>query len=129
MDTQTLDPQIRAVLEPKVAAGISWLDTHDPGWPGRIDLDRLDLSGPSSCVLGQLESRHSGDGYDGYVERYHPSVRECGFLLDTTDVLRLLPPLPPEAYEDNVRRHIFLTGYPVLTQIWKERITALRAAT
>jgi hypothetical protein len=37
-----------------VAAGAAFLDERMPGWPERIDLDKLDLSGCWRCVLGQL---------------------------------------------------------------------------
>ncbi len=50
----------------RVAAGVAWLDEHDPGWwrtdapedPTRgrdaqpIDLGRLSLSSPCGCILG-----------------------------------------------------------------------------
>lgn len=48
----------------RVAAGVAWLDEHDPGWwredapehltrdAQPIDLDRLDIDDPCRCVLG-----------------------------------------------------------------------------
>lgn len=37
-----------------VQRGVAWLDTHVPGWAERIRLDRLDIGGQYSCILGQL---------------------------------------------------------------------------
>lgn len=42
-----------------VAAGAEWLDEHEPGWEGRIDLAKLDLSDSCRCVLGQVAPEHS----------------------------------------------------------------------
>jgi hypothetical protein len=41
------------ILKQRVASGITWLDENRPGWLDRIDLDRLDLSSPCRCILGQ----------------------------------------------------------------------------
>lgn len=38
----------------RVAAGAGLLDEHAPGWADRIDIDRLNISLCSRCVLGQL---------------------------------------------------------------------------
>jgi len=48
----------------RVAAGVAWLDQHQPGWRGRVDLGRLDLScgtylradpNQCGCVAAQLD--------------------------------------------------------------------------
>ena len=41
-----------------VAAGVAYLDEHDPGWwrrdvSGAIDLKRLDVGDGTTCILGQ----------------------------------------------------------------------------
>jgi hypothetical protein len=38
----------------EVAAGIAWLDEHQPGWTERINLNRLCLSSTDECVLCQI---------------------------------------------------------------------------
>lgn len=38
----------------RVALGATWLDLHYPGWVDAIDLDTLDISNCTSCVLGQV---------------------------------------------------------------------------
>ena len=47
-------------IEP-VAAGSRWLDEHVPGWEQRIDLETLDVTNCTMCVLGQVY----GDFIDG----------------------------------------------------------------
>ncbi len=42
-------------LHVSVGRGIELLDRHGPeGWRQLLDLERLDLSQPEDCVLGQL---------------------------------------------------------------------------
>src|SRR6266702_235461 len=36
--------QAQEVTAARVAAGVAWLDLHQPGWRERGDLDRLDMS-------------------------------------------------------------------------------------
>lgn len=61
MTAPTLAARVAAV----VAAGVAWLDEHDPTWwredatpvttlhdSEPIDLDRLDLNDPCGCILG-----------------------------------------------------------------------------
>jgi hypothetical protein len=38
----------------RVARGAALLDSYDPQWYDKIDLDTLDLGNTSWCVLGQL---------------------------------------------------------------------------
>ena len=54
-------------LEDRIALGTQFLDDVKPGWVELIDRDSLDLSEPSSCILGQLfapeaEARRLADG-------------------------------------------------------------------
>lgn len=50
-------------LNERIALGTQFLDSVKPGWAGEIDLEELDLSMPSSCVLGQLFEAEA-DAYD-----------------------------------------------------------------
>lgn len=43
-----------ATIAARVADGVQLLDEHVPGWVDRIDVDRLDVSHPGNCPLGQL---------------------------------------------------------------------------
>lgn len=57
-------------LELTVEAGAAWLDRVKPGWPQLIDLQRLDMSMPTSCVLGQVfeeEALHDDYTPSGYT--------------------------------------------------------------
>jgi hypothetical protein len=38
----------------RIATGVLFLDSTQPGWRDKIDILKLDLSEPRSCVLGQL---------------------------------------------------------------------------
>ena len=40
--------------EERVAVGASLLDRVMPGWPAKIELERLDIQSCTCCVLGQL---------------------------------------------------------------------------
>jgi hypothetical protein len=33
----------------RVAAGVRWLDEHEPGWRDRIDVETLDVGDPCGC--------------------------------------------------------------------------------
>lgn len=124
MNTEVLDQAIRFELGRRADRGIDWLNDNDPGWLDRIEVALLDMENGSSCVLGQL-----GGSYRDYTDRVSVPTAACGFVMATADVMDAVPyvPLTVDA-EDDVYRHIRTTGYPVLTEVWKERITALQAA-
>lgn len=44
----------RAVLEGRVSQGVSFLDSHHPGWAMKVDIDALEGDCPRHCVSGQL---------------------------------------------------------------------------
>ncbi len=43
-----------STIAERVAAGVAWLDENRPDWWLDVDLDKLVLSSPCRCVLGQL---------------------------------------------------------------------------
>lgn len=76
-DTATLDAP---TVAERVAAGVAWLDQHDPGWwredaqgrgepheSGPIDLGRLLMRNPCRCVLG-FRWGHFGEAPIGIAE-------------------------------------------------------------
>ena len=42
-----------SILSRRAECGAELLDRASPGWANEIDLDRLDIGCPISCVLGQ----------------------------------------------------------------------------
>ncbi len=65
-----LDP--RAITRDLVAAGIKLLDERIPGWEKSIDLEDLELSSSSECILGQLFDHSYGDGLNRLDIRGEP---------------------------------------------------------
>jgi len=45
---------VTASVAARVGRGMALLDERVPGWVDRIDVDRLDVSHPGDCPLGQL---------------------------------------------------------------------------
>lgn len=41
--------------DPTIAAGVTWLDEHYPGWRQAVRVEALDMRHAACCVLGQLE--------------------------------------------------------------------------
>jgi len=58
-----------------VSRGVGWLNKNYPGWVDKIDLNELDMSTGTNCVLGQL----------GFDVNWHDDDRdffeENGFIL------------------------------------------------
>lgn len=44
-------------IEERVQAGATFLDANVPGWWKKIDLEKLDISSPFDCIIGQLYGR------------------------------------------------------------------------
>lgn len=86
----------------RVERGAALLDARRPGWDALIDLGKLDLNNPWRCVLGQT--------YGGYAEG-----------VDT-----LFHRDPGEGYRYGFSS-VWDEGYDVLTESWRELITARRA--
>jgi hypothetical protein len=57
------EPTEDALVEARVANGARWLDEQLPGWPQMINLDRLNMTSGSLCVLGQLAPKLLPDTY------------------------------------------------------------------
>jgi hypothetical protein len=74
-----------ASVEERVAAGVAWLDEHAPDWVGRIDLERLDLTSPCRCILGQTVGdfwdviKGGGELFGGDEDQALTAVRRLGF--------------------------------------------------
>lgn len=48
-------------MNPRVEAGVEWLNENRPGWYNEIDLDRLDIYSEKRCIIGQLYGRYDYD--------------------------------------------------------------------
>jgi len=92
-------------LAAAVARGAGLLDQLFPGWLDRVDLDRLDLSDPDGCLLGQM--------YGSY-----------GLALS---VLRISEVTAADyGFQASTRWHP-RRQFAVLTAAWRDLITSRRA--
>lgn len=89
------------VTSQEVQNGIDWLNRNHPGWLDKINVDKLDQTVSSRCVLGQLH--HGENGWDAVLT-------EAGLTRDQAVVLGF----------DSVR-----TGDD--TEPWRSAILAVRA--
>jgi hypothetical protein len=103
-------------ISERVQAGATWLDQHRPGWVADIDLDRLLLSSPCRCVLGQLY----GSYYTAPVDYWQTSEYGFAALAEDAD-------LP----DDDAGLDAYEAGrdseYAELDAAWRELIAARRA--
>ena len=89
---------MKTTIKTRVKAGIAFLDAVKPNWKKKIDLDKLDLFSPYTCVIGEV--------YGGYfkgmkkleIEWHSDSATALGF------------------YEGSVM------NYPSLTKVWKQEL-------
>lgn len=64
-------------ISERVARGVEWLDVNRPGWVDAIDLERLLLSSPCDCVLGQIDGNYFTVIWSDDPNR--PDGKACGF--------------------------------------------------
>jgi len=64
----------------RVRRGAALLDEQRPGWRDGIDPDRLDISDPQLCVLGQLDGSYSDGRWNLGVAPGHESA-SYGFVV------------------------------------------------
>jgi hypothetical protein len=105
-----------ATISERVQAGATWLDEHRPGWVADIDLDRLLLSSPCRCVLGQLY----GSYYDAPVKYYDTS--DYGFATLAEDQVLPDDDASQDAYEAAIDGE-----YAELDAAWRELVATRRA--
>ena len=101
-----------AQVTAKIEGAMTVLDTLlNPGWESKIDLEKLDMSNCSSCVLGQLFGNFN-TGHYFLRDRGHIGlvVEHMVFQVRFTD-------LPGTSYA-TVRSHV-KPYYEALTLIWK----------
>lgn len=49
----------------RVAAGVAWLDSNEPGWFRQIHVAGLDMSTCRRCVMGQIHGDYEDSPMDG----------------------------------------------------------------
>jgi len=72
-----------SVHDPVIERGMALLDASAPGWEWRVDLDDLDLSSCTLCVVGQLYAGDYSGGLRALGEEDGSWIvpREVGFAL------------------------------------------------
>lgn len=55
---QASEPAPAGKYAERIAKGAALLDEKAPGWRQRIDLEALDISFPTACVVGQATGRY-----------------------------------------------------------------------
>jgi hypothetical protein len=78
----TSSPAIDTAADGEVAAGIAWLDEHQPGWDERIDLGSLNLQDDRNCIACQVAGIHAN---------FFGSVRHLGISKGLMDMGMLVP--------------------------------------
>lgn len=94
----------------RVAAGAAWLDQREPGWPERIDLDRLDLRSSGRDILGQLATGQLDEEAGARIGRWTAILLHFGLTSGTA------------AEFGFVRRDWEDEAYEALTAEWKRVI-------
>lgn len=116
------------MLSRNVRAGAALLDVADPTWFVMM-WHEIDVTYPSSCVLGQWSRRDDYDrGREMLAERTNtPDVKAMphlyGFNAPTSDTPYPLDTDEQDAYELRCDR-----DYEILTRMWKVVVRARKAA-
>lgn len=109
-----------STIAERVAAGAAWLDEHEPGWVGRIDLDVLDVADDERCIAGQLRG-----SFGEAVAGWFGDRTACGTAADLGMCLSGMECDPRTPYAEWVLLRDAI--YARLTAAWRELIAARRA--
>jgi hypothetical protein len=75
-------------IKERVAYGVRFLDSVEPGWEDKVDLVKLNMAAGDRCVLGQV----FGDYYDAAIKWFGsvdaPTARDYGFIARSHSMLR-----------------------------------------
>lgn len=123
-------------LSPYVRNGIALLDEKMPGWWRKIDVEELDLSQCTACVLGQMFADDANLTREaGYESGYDFGQEALG--LATIVGGRIPGPGDVDYYGFDVPTHVtdslgnWLSldrAYAILTRMWAAAIRSRRAA-
>jgi hypothetical protein len=95
----------------RVAAGAVWLDKNTPGWPARVDPDRIRVADPFRCPLGQLYGDFYAAPFPSVGADPHSRADLHGFDADDPDVFDQLD--AEWARLVTARRTVAVTGHEV----------------
>lgn len=98
-------------IEQRVAAGVAWLDENRSGWIDLVNLDTLDLSSCTLCVLGQLFGEYEDAPL---AAKYTPDLASTG-------------PARSRGFEVAYRTASAYREYADLTAEWRRVIESRRA--
>lgn len=69
-------------VKQRVNNGVYFLDNYAPNWREKISIEKLDMSHPDYCIMGQI-GWPKRDEYSNFAAIRFCSVSElCGFLND-----------------------------------------------
>jgi hypothetical protein len=104
----------------RIERGAALLDERAPGWRQRIDLEKLELSSCTTCVLGQVAGSTDPWGWRevrlGFGLDYS-AAEDHGFSLTDSEYL---------AIADDIEDVNDVRAYRSLTDAWKQYIEATR---
>ncbi len=114
MTNMTASSNYRKAVRRRVLAGIKWLDTNEPSWLDRIDLDTLDMGDVNNCVLGQVFANNDGriSGFDYVVCEYVIDTKQLGFSVDGALAW------------DHDQGYLIANLYDILTTVWLQEVYA-----
>lgn len=96
--------------ETRVQAGVTWLDMTIPDWRGRINIERLNMSNPQACVLGQVfQEEASADCFNGF-----DYALDAYFLADHRAL--------SYGFEVDCDGQLMKPRYDELTRLWKAQL-------
>lgn len=108
-----------AIAQARVEAGATFLDAHHPlreSWVGSIGLERLDMSSPNDCILGQSYVKEWRLDSGGYFTPYSYGSNALGLTIEQAETLGF----SSTSYDGSA-------GYSALNRAWRIAIRARRA--
>ena len=76
------------LVRERVARGVEWLNSQDPDWRLKVDVETFDIYDPRMCVLGQVfDGKSTRSGYD-YAFEALGMLDYCGHGFDADYEIR-----------------------------------------
>ena len=115
----------------RVERGAQFLDGVVPGWPALIDTEALDIGSVSDCVLGQLAPamwEQVTCMHEGSIHNLSPFGWWMYDICAPADASRQVFTFGFDGDEDVSDDQTYLVDSGELTEVWRQVITAKRAA-